>query len=187
MHILHLEDDGPLREILATALKAFEPNCELQQFVESDKAVEYAQQHAQAIDLFILDIRVPGSMDGVEVARQMRAINCPGTIVLTSAYTPPNSELIKDLNCEWFPKPWHIYETVNKLLTLSRKKATTPEKPPVLSVKPPVSPAKPLKAAIAKPPVSPAKPPEATAKPPEAPEKPPEKPASSVDNKNQSS
>lgn len=125
MNILHLEDDGPLREILAIALKAAEPTCELHQFIKSDNAVQYATDHPQAIDLFILDIRVPGSMDGLEVARRVRAMNCSGAIVLTSAYRAPSPELIKELNCEWFPKPWHIFEAITKLVSLARKNAPT--------------------------------------------------------------
>lgn len=125
MNILHLEDDGPLREILAAALKAVEPTCEIHQFVESDKAIQYALDHTQGIDLFILDIRVPGSMDGLEVARRVRAMNCSGAIVLTSAYRAPAPELIKELNCEWYPKPWHIYQTISKLFSLARKNTSS--------------------------------------------------------------
>lgn len=121
MNILHLEDDGPLREILAAALKAAQPTCEIHQFVQSDSAVQYAQEHAEVIDLFILDIRVPGSMNGLEVARRVRAMKCPGAIVVTSAYSPPSPELMKELRCEWYPKPWHIFETTAKLLSLVRK------------------------------------------------------------------
>lgn len=121
MNILHLEDDGPLREILAAALRAVEPTCDLHQFVESDNAIQYAQDNTQAIDLFILDIRVPGSVDGVEVARRVRAMKCRGAIVLTSAYRAPAPELIKELDCEWFPKPWHILEATTKLLSLAQK------------------------------------------------------------------
>jgi DNA-binding response OmpR family regulator len=125
MNILHLEDDGPLREILAAALKAVEPTCEIYQFVDSDKAIQYALNNLQTIDLFILDIRVPGSIDGLEVARRVRGMNCSGAIVLTSAYRAPSPELIKELNCEWFPKPWHIFEATTKLLSLAQKNVSS--------------------------------------------------------------
>lgn len=119
MHILHLEDDGPLREILAAALRAVEPNCELHQFIKSDDALAYVRQHPQAIDLFIIDIRVPGSMDGLQMAHRVRELSAPGAMVLTSAYRVPDQEVLKKLDCQWYPKPWHIIETSTKLLNLA--------------------------------------------------------------------
>ncbi|NDJ79062.1 MAG: response regulator [Chloroflexi bacterium] len=122
MNIVHLEDDGPLREILAAALKAVEPGCDLRQFIKSDEAVRYSESHQGEIDLFILDIRVPGSMDGLQVAHKLREMQCKGAIVLTSAFRVPDQSILKSLDCEWFPKPWHIAETTSKLLTIARKK-----------------------------------------------------------------
>jgi DNA-binding response OmpR family regulator len=122
MHILHLEDDGPLREILGVAIKAVEPECKLRQFIKSDDAMGYIKENTEAIDLFILDIRVPGSIDGLDVARRVRDLKCPGTIVLTSAYRPPDKTVIAGLECEWFPKPWHIFETTSKVLEIARRK-----------------------------------------------------------------
>jgi hypothetical protein len=119
MNILHLEDDGPLREILAAALRAVEPNCELHQFIKSDDALAYVRQHVQGIDLFIIDIRVPGSMDGLQMAHQVRELRAPGAMVLTSAYRVPDQDVLKKLDCQWYPKPWHIIETSTKLLKLA--------------------------------------------------------------------
>jgi hypothetical protein len=119
MNILHLEDDGPLREILAAALRAVEPSCELHQFIKSDDALAYVRQHAQVIDLFIIDIRVPGSMDGLQMAHQVRELRAPGAMVLTSAYRVPDQDVLKKLDCQWYPKPWHIIETSTKLLKLA--------------------------------------------------------------------
>jgi len=133
MNILHLEDDGPLREILAAALRAVEPNCELHQFVKSDDALAYVRQHPQAIDLFIIDIRVPGSMDGLQVAHRVRELSAPGAMVLTSAYRAPDQEVLKKLDCQWYPKPWHIIETSTRLLKLAygrQSQGSQPVTPP---------------------------------------------------------
>lgn len=120
MHILHLEDDGPLREILKVALEAVAPVMQLKQFTDSDSALAYVEAHKLDLDVFILDIRVPGSMDGLGVARQIRAMGCPGSIVITSAYRQPDPKLLQELNCRWFPKPWHIMELMENLKTLKR-------------------------------------------------------------------
>lgn len=119
MHVVHLEDDAPLREILRAAFQAASPTLNLQQFANSDEALAYIQEHQADINLYILDIRVPGSMTGLELARKIRDIQAKGSIVLTSAYTPPGRDLLTELNCEWFPKPWHIMETTKKLFEIA--------------------------------------------------------------------
>jgi DNA-binding response OmpR family regulator len=121
MHVVHLEDDGPLREIMKVALVAAVPNINLKQFINSDESVKYIEENSQDIDLFILDIRVPGTMDGLGVARKIREFGCPGVIAITSAYRAPDRTLLQDLRAEWFAKPWHIMEVLDKLLPLLRR------------------------------------------------------------------
>lgn len=121
MHVVHLEDDAPLREILRASFQAADPEIDLIQFFKSDDALEYIEENVDAIDLYIFDIRVPGSLDGLQLARRVRELDAPGVIVLTSAYTPPKRELLLELGCEWFPKPWHIMETTKKLFELARR------------------------------------------------------------------
>jgi CheY-like chemotaxis protein len=129
MHILHLEDDGPLREILKIALEAVDPDCDLKQFISSDEADEYFRSNHPKIDLYILDIRVPGSMNGMQLAEKIRTIDTTGAIVMTSAYGRPKEDFLKTNKCEWCTKPWHILETPQMLLRLAKesklKKATT--------------------------------------------------------------
>jgi DNA-binding response OmpR family regulator len=149
MRILHLEDDGPLREILAAALKATAPTCEILQFMNSDDALRYATENAQEVDLFILDVRVPGSMNGLQVAEKLRAIDCPGVIVITSAYRAPDEALLRRLDCEWYPKPWHLFEATTKLMAMAQRKPVdqpvkpTPEAPVVAATVPDAPPAPP--------------------------------------------
>jgi CheY-like chemotaxis protein len=126
MRIVHLEDDGPLREILAAALKATVPTCEIHQFMNSDDALRYATENAGEVDLFILDVRVPGSMNGLQVAEKLRAIPCLGMIVITSAYRAPDEVTLRKLGCEWYPKPWHIFEATTKLVSMAQRKPAAP-------------------------------------------------------------
>jgi DNA-binding response OmpR family regulator len=129
-HVVHLEDDGPLRDILKVALKAAEPQIDLHQFISGDEAVRYIEQHGQDIDLFVLDIRVPGSLNGMQVAQKIRDLKCPGTIVVTSAYRPPDRDLLTSLSCEWFPKPWHLMDATQKLFQLARGRNPIRNTPP---------------------------------------------------------
>ena len=118
MHILHLEDEGPLREILKVALQAADPSLEIAQFVSSDDAYEYTRQHIDDIDLFILDIRVPGKRNGLEFAEAIRQLGITRRIVMTSAYRKPNGDQLSAINSEWMPKPWQIMEATQTMLTM---------------------------------------------------------------------
>jgi len=122
MHIVHLEDDAPLRDILNVALSMADPATNMQQFISSNDALEYIEKHTQEIDLFVLDIRVPGRLDGLGVARRIRELKCPGTVLLTSAFQKPSREVLAELNCEWLAKPWYILEVPQKLFELSKRR-----------------------------------------------------------------
>ena len=121
MQIVHLEDDGPLREVLKFVLTTADPTVNVQQFIRSDDAVTHITDHSKEIDLFILDIRVPGTMDGMEVAQKIRDLGCDGAIVITSAYRRPNPALLANLGCKWMPKPWHVMDAIQKLLPLAKE------------------------------------------------------------------
>ncbi|MCL4875715.1 MAG: response regulator [Anaerolineae bacterium] len=120
MEFLHLEDHEPLREVLRIALLAADPTLKVMQFEDSDNAVQYIQEHKQEIDLFILDIRVPGEMDGIGVARKIRDLGCDGIIVLTSAYGRPEQDFLDSHQCVWMAKPWHLVDAARKLFPLAK-------------------------------------------------------------------
>src|SRR5688500_2992319 len=115
-YVVHLEDDGQLREILKVAFQATDPNLNLKQFINSDDVVAHIKPNIQLIDLFVLDIRVPGSIDGLAVAHKIRELGSDAPIILTSAYRPPGREVVELLNLEWMSKPWHIMEIAQRLV-----------------------------------------------------------------------
>jgi DNA-binding NtrC family response regulator len=121
IQILHLEDDGPLREVLKVALRAADPNLDLQQFISSDDAVAYIGKNHAFIDLYILDVRVPGEWNGMQVAQKIRDYGSSSCVVVTSAYRNPNAPLLASINCEWYPKPWHIIEMSQKVLDIAKQ------------------------------------------------------------------
>lgn len=114
-HLIHVEDDKPLRDLLAIGLKALEPEINLHQFSSADEALPYIMAQGNTIDVFILDIRLPGMLDGLALAQRIRDLRCPGYIIVTSAYLRPAPELLASLRCEYFPKPWQILQLVPKL------------------------------------------------------------------------
>ncbi len=136
-YVVHLEDDGPLREILKVAFQATDPNVNLKQFISGDEVMAHIKPNIQLIDLFVLDIRVPGSIDGLGVARKIRELGSDAPIILTSAYRQPDRDLVETLKLEWMSKPWHIMEIAQRLVKLARdqraKAAKVLVKPAVVS------------------------------------------------------
>ena len=118
--VLHLEDDKHLSQILKVALRSAEPGIKVVQFEQSNPFVDYFIEHGRSIDMFILDIRVPGEFDGIDVARFIRRYPNNAPIILTSAYQMPDREILKELNAVWQPKPWHVLETTRTLIKVAK-------------------------------------------------------------------
>ena len=129
IHIVQIEDSSPLRDVLKIALDAADPELVLVQFVTGDEAVPYIQANATDIDLFIVDVHLSGFLSGLQLAFFIRAIHCPGFIVLTSGYGKPNQEILKTLQSEFVAKPWHIPELTQNLFKYHIEKANQSSEP----------------------------------------------------------
>jgi DNA-binding NtrC family response regulator len=122
LHIAHLEDERDLLEGMAFILEEEAPGALVAQFANSDDLIAYIDQHCAEIDLYILDVRVPGVRDGLEVARYIREHDCPGGVVVTSAYDPPPDELMRELAFRFIQKPWELPDSVQEMLRYARKR-----------------------------------------------------------------
>ncbi|MEO1165766.1 MAG: response regulator [Chloroflexota bacterium] len=120
MHIVHLEDEGPLREIMQIALTSADPKLTMTQFIDSDNAIEFISENLEDITLFLLDVRVPGALDGMEVAGRIRELGSERPIIITSAYRKPKKAQLETVNAQWMAKPWHIIDAPTTLLPLAR-------------------------------------------------------------------
>ncbi len=116
MQIVHIENDRLLHDILRMSLELMDSKITLKQFYSGDEAFPYINQHHAEVDLFLLDIRLPGTLNGLEIAQQLRDHDVKGNIVLTSAFTSPGSEVLTRLKAQYYPKPWHILDITPKLL-----------------------------------------------------------------------
>ena len=121
MKILHLEDEGPLRSVFKSAVNTFDDKVEVIQFISSDEAMAYIEAHLDSITVFVLDIRVPGEINGLEVAEKIRKAGSTRPIVVTSGYTTPDRSYMRDLNIEWMPKPLHLLNISQKILPWAYK------------------------------------------------------------------
>jgi hypothetical protein len=118
LSIVHLEDDFMLRDIFKATVEAFDPDIDLKQFVDSDTVIEYISTTVDPIDLFVVDIRVPGSINGIGVVKMLHDWGYSGSIVITSAFRRPDKDLFGVLSCEWASKPWNPGDILAKLQQL---------------------------------------------------------------------
>lgn len=124
MAVLHLEDDGPLRDIFRLFFTKSAPDIGLHQFISSDDAVEFIKDHIADIRVFVLDIRVPGQLDGIGVAQKIRELGSDRPIVIMSAFRQPTSDILKSFNGVWIPKPSHILNMVQTIIPMATNDAT---------------------------------------------------------------
>jgi signal transduction histidine kinase/DNA-binding response OmpR family regulator len=118
-HIVHLEDDHHLFNIFRAAFQVTHPALKIVQFTDSQSLLTYLLQSPQPVDVAILDIRVPGSMSGVELAQEIRKTQYPLHLFITSAYTEPERRVLAALDAEFIPKPWDIQALVSQVLELT--------------------------------------------------------------------
>ena len=120
LEIVHLEDEIGVSEIVKSTILLLEPMCSLNQFFDADSAISYIEAHKDDIDLLLLDVRVPGSTDGIGVARRARQAKYTGAIAFTTAFQPPKDELLHELDCIWLPKPVPLNKMQNTLRATRR-------------------------------------------------------------------
>jgi len=122
LSIVHLEDEYMLRDIFQATVEAYDSRITLKQFVDSDSLMAYISTTLDPIDLCVVDIRVPGSMNGIAVVKTLIDWGYSGAIVITSAYRRPDKDLFDALSCEWAPKPWNPIDIMSRLGELIQAK-----------------------------------------------------------------
>jgi DNA-binding response OmpR family regulator len=115
MHVIHLEDEYTLRAVLEIGFKAIEPGMTLRQFRSGEEALPYIKEHGSSVDLFIIDLSLPGMLDGLDMAHKIRELTCPGSIILTSGCDVPDADVLRALRCDYVPKPWQLIQLSQKL------------------------------------------------------------------------
>jgi DNA-binding NarL/FixJ family response regulator len=121
LRIVHLEDDPMLRDIVKQIVELHNPQNALQQFMDSDSAMRFIESNPD-VDLFIIDIKLPGSVSGLTVAKRVRELGCTGDVVITSAFRRPAQQLFTALSCEWAAKPWAPTDIMQKMQEIESRK-----------------------------------------------------------------
>lgn len=113
--VLVVEDEIVVRALLADELRA--AALTVVEAANADEAWAYLQSGGHA-DLMLSDVRMPGSMDGIELRRRVRA-EFPGIkIVITSGNIGP---VIPGEVDAFLPKPYSFTKAVDVVLHLIAK------------------------------------------------------------------
>jgi len=110
IHIVHLEDEKDLRNVFAEVIAIIDSDVNLKQFSNAEDSLGYISEFGKTVNVFVLDIRVPGPLTGLDLAAKIRELGCDGHIIITSAYQMPPAELLESLRAEYIGKPWDVPE-----------------------------------------------------------------------------
>lgn len=115
MRIVYLEDDMILADIFE---KAFSPHLDVEivHCTRGLQVLEYVKDDIHAADIYVLDIRIRGSIDGKEVAEKLRAKDITAPIIMSSAYEKPSKQWLDTYNCQWIAKPWDLQKVPQIIL-----------------------------------------------------------------------
>ncbi|HVI61895.1 MAG TPA: response regulator [Bradyrhizobium sp.] len=100
--VLIVEDDAELREFAARLLEDGELDTIECESAEAALATEMLIR-GQDVAMIFADIRLPGVMDGIDLAREVRMRSPFLPVILTSGH-PPEGQL--PLGVDFMPKPW---------------------------------------------------------------------------------
>jgi two-component system, response regulator PdtaR len=108
--VLLVEDEVLVRMMLADQLR--EAGCTVVEASDADEALVLLRQNLVRIEVVISDIRMPGSMDGLGLARVIRSERAKLKIILMSAH---HSSLEGPDYDAFFPKPYDAPAIIRKV------------------------------------------------------------------------
>lgn len=84
MHVLAVDDEPAMLELLEDAIREAIPDCTLGSFTTGAQALEHAENNQ--VDVAFLDIKLPG-MTGLELAKRLKDIYGRTNVVFVTGYT----------------------------------------------------------------------------------------------------
>ncbi len=122
--ILVVDDDKDLLKLVATGLE--EEGYEVLTATSAQEALRTA--YREHPDLVILDIMLPGSIDGIEVCRRLRELTDIPIIMLTAMSR--EKDVVRGLSAgadDYVTKPFGMAELLARVQACLRRKASTSE------------------------------------------------------------
>lgn len=100
---LIVEDDPDLRELASALLE--ETDLEAVACVDAEEAIAVMVREGDNVALVFTDIRLPGLLSGVDLARRVKALWPHVSMIVTSGFEQRRPEKLPD-NVIYMPKPW---------------------------------------------------------------------------------
>ncbi len=99
---LIVEDDPELRQLGAALLE--ETDLRVIECENAEQAMSCLAREGDDVALIFADVRLPGALDGIELARNVKALWPQISVVVTSGYSRPAQGLPESV--VYMPKPW---------------------------------------------------------------------------------
>lgn len=114
--VLLVEDDEAVREVTRLVLQ--DHGCRILEAGDSAEALRLWQEHRDSLDLLIVDLVIPGLVDGLQLANRLRAERADLKVILTTGFAGSAfiSELEASRGVEFLPKPF-TYRQIQGVLT----------------------------------------------------------------------
>lgn len=124
IRLLHVEDDAALVAVVRPAL--CDAGFEVDVAEDAGKALRLAEKHVY--DLALVDLRLPGAMDGLAFARWLRARWPTTGIVMLTVVGDGDSRVraLEDSCDDYLVKPCEITELIARLHAVARRSSRAP-------------------------------------------------------------
>ena len=106
---LIVEDDPLVRELAAALLE--ESNLRVVECEDAEQAFASLCKYGEDIVLIFSDLRLPGLLDGVDLAQRAKVMWPHITMVVTTGYPGARLEELPD-NVVYMPKPWRALDVL---------------------------------------------------------------------------
>src|ERR1051325_2091598 len=100
---LIVEDDPIVRELAAALLE--ESDLRVVECEDAEEALAALCKHGEEIALIFADVRLPGLLDGVDLALRVKVLWPRITMLVTTRYPGDRMQALPD-NAVYMPKPW---------------------------------------------------------------------------------
>lgn len=118
IRIVYVEDEPSIAQLLVSGLGLFGIHVDpifmsAEELLENMDRTEY-----QNADLLFFDIRLP-KMTGLDLAKELRSRGEKRPLVMVSAWPPPTTKKLVELQAVFLPKPFDfpdVIQTIQKLI-----------------------------------------------------------------------
>lgn len=117
--IIVVEDEELILELMVDVLELY--GYTVRPFIRADLAWQFIQACDHPLRLLITDLKMPGTIDGVELVKLVHQLHPDIPVVVASGFHSA-SETLADEGVVWLPKPFNI----DQLHTICQRLAPLP-------------------------------------------------------------